>query len=77
MISIKSVIGLIIIHSVVRLCTIGLLVHTIVLLLLSLLHVEEVNVLVFEDLSLLNVPEVWPQNLEGFVGGHGEPLVVV
>jgi len=52
-------------------------VHPIVFLFLALLNWEEVNCLVFENLSLFNVPEVGTQHFKGIVTTHREPLVVI
>lgn len=75
LISVKSVVSLFVEDSHVTESTLvgG---HSVVLLLLSLIDWEEVDGLVVEDFSLLDVPHVGAEDLEGLIWCHGEGSVL-
>lgn len=66
-ICIKSIIGNFIKNTQFRLLSCHHLIAWIQLLLLALLHREEVDCLEFKDFPTLNFPEIGAQDLEGIV----------
>jgi hypothetical protein len=74
---VKSVVGCFVKNAHVRLGPYRACVGSIELLLFPFLDGEEVNGFVFEDLSLLHVPEVRAENLKSFIRIHWKSVVVV
>ena len=74
---IKTVICCLIKHPHLGLCSLGLCIGSIELLLLPFLDWKEVNSLVLKYLSLLNLPKVRAEDLECIISRHRKPVVVV